>query len=194
MRVSVAITGASGVRVGVEVVRALAASGVSLAGVIVSRGAYEVARREDGLEPGEMRGMLEAYAPVYGDRDYSSPLASSSSQPDAMAVVPASMKTVAGIASGYGASLAVRAALSILRLGRRLVVAPRETPMGAIELENLARIARVGAVVVPLCVAYYIKPETVDDITRFLAGKVLDALGVDNNLYRRWGQRTSSKS
>lgn len=184
--VSLAITGASAVRVGVAVARALHEYGVEVAGIIVSRGAYQVARYEDNLSPEELRSTLESYGPVYDESDLTSPLASSSSQPDAMAIVPASMKTVAALASGYSGNLVVRAALSILRLGRRLVVAPRETPLGVIELENLARIARAGAVVVPLCVAFYNKPRSLDDVVSFLAGKVLDALGVPNDLYRRW--------
>lgn len=184
--VTVALTGASGVRVGVEVVRAIAELGVRIEGIIVSRGAYLVAEYEDGVKPLELKRMLEKHGPLYDDNDFKSPLASSSSQPDAMAIVPASMKTVAALSSGYSDNLVVRAALSILRLGRRLIVAPRETPMGLVELENLVKLARAGAIIVPLCVAYYNKPETVEDITRFLAGKILDSLGIDNNLYKRW--------
>ena len=186
--VSVAITGASGVRVGILVAEELVRLGVEVRGVIITRGALEVARHEEGLEPRELVEKLSNIAPVYEEDDFTSPLASSSNQPEAMAVVPASMKTVALIANGIASTLVARAALAILRLGRRLVVAPRETPLGIVELENLVRLARAGALVVPLCVAYYHSPRSVDDITRFLAGKVLDALGITrHNLYRRWG-------
>jgi 4-hydroxy-3-polyprenylbenzoate decarboxylase len=186
--VSIAITGASGVVVGLRVLEELTRLGIEVKGVIVTRGALEVARFEEGLEPGEFNGRVEGIAPLYSEDDFSSPLASSSNQPDAMAIVPASMKTVAAIASGYSSNLVSRAALAILRLGRRLVVAPRETPVGAIELENMLRLARTGAVIVPLCMGYYTKPRTVEDVTRFLAGKVLDALGVSHSLYKRWGE------
>ncbi len=186
--VSVAITGASGVRVGLLVVEELARLGVEVRGVIVTRGALEVARHEEGLEPGELVERLKGYAPVYREDDFTSPLASSSSQPDAMAVVPASMKTVALIANGIASNLVARAALAVLRLGRRLVIAPRETPLGVIELENLLRIARAGALVTPLCVGYYHGPRSLEDVTRFLAGKVLDTLGITRHrLYKRWG-------
>ncbi len=186
--VSIAITGASGVRVGILVAEELVRLGVEVRGVIITRGALEVARHEEGLEPRELVEKLSNIAPVYEEDDFTSPLASSSNQPEAMAVVPASMKTVALIANGIASTLVARAALAILRLGRRLVVAPRETPLGIVELENLVRLARAGALVVPLCVAYYHSPRSVDDITRFLAGKVLDALGITrHNLYRRWG-------
>jgi len=189
-RVSFAITGASGVRVGLRAVEAAARMGVEIVGVIITRGAVEVARYEEGLDRDDIVGLIEEYAPLYWEDDFTSPLASSSSQPDAMAVVPASMKTVAMIAHGVSSNLAVRAALAVLRLGRRLVIAPRETPVGVVELENMLRAARAGAVVVPLCVGYYHRPESVEDITRFLAGKVLDALGLEEHgLYRRWGER-----
>ncbi|MEB2836009.1 MAG: UbiX family flavin prenyltransferase [Desulfurococcales archaeon] len=185
--VSVAITGASGVRVGLRVVEALAESGVRVEGVILTRSALEVARVEEGIEPGELRARLSRHSRVYGEDDFNSPLASSSSQPDAMAIVPASTKTVALIAHGIASNLVARAALAILRLRRRLVVAPRETPLGIAELENLLKVARMGAVVAPLTPGFYARPESVDDIVNFLAGKVLDALGVPNSLYRRWG-------
>ncbi len=98
------------------------------------------------------------------------------------------MKTVATLAAGISSNLVTRAALAILRLGRRLVVAPRETPLGVIELENMTRLARAGAIMVPLCAGFYHRPRTVGDMIDFLAGKVLDALGVTcHNLYRRWG-------
>ncbi len=186
LSISLAITGASGVRIGVETARILDESNVSLKGIIVTRSAIEVAKYEEDLEADEFIGELEKYSKVYMEDDFTSPLASSSSQPDAMAIVPASMKTVSSIAHGYSNNLVSRAALSILRLGRKLVIAPRETPVGVFELENMLRLAKAGAILVPLCIAYYIKPKTVNDITRFLVGKILDALGIENQLYKRW--------
>ena len=185
-RVSLAITGSSGVRVALRVLEALSSSGVEVYGVIVTRGAYEVARYEEGLEPGELRQALEKYSAVYEENDFTSPLASSSNQPEAMAIVPASMKTVGLLANGIPSNLVTRAALAILRLGRRLVVAPRETPLGVAELRNLLAIAEMGGLVVPLTLAFYNKPKSLDDAIDFAAGKVLDALGVETRLYRRW--------
>ena len=185
-RVSLAITGSSGVRVALRVLEALNSSGVEIYGVIVTRGAYEVARYEEGLEPVELRRTLEKYSTVYEENDFTSPLASSSNQPEAMAIVPASMKTVGLLANGIPSNLVTRAALAILRLGRRLVVAPRETPLGVAELRNLLAIAEMGGLVVPLTLAFYNKPKSLDDAIDFAAGKVLDALGVETRLYRRW--------
>ncbi|MEB3817095.1 MAG: UbiX family flavin prenyltransferase [Desulfurococcales archaeon] len=184
--VSIAITGASGVRVGVRVVEALAQAGVDIRGVIVTRAALEVARVEEGGEENVLR-SISKYATIYDEDDFTSPLASSSNQPDAMAIVPASMKTVALLAHGIELNLVARAALAILRLGRRLVVAPRESPLGLAELENLTKLARMGALIVPLTPGFYSGPKVLDDIINFMAGKVLDALGIPNDLYKRWG-------
>ncbi len=185
--VSLAVTGASGVAVAERVAEALSRC-AELRGIIVSRGALEVARHELEMDPEAFLESLSRHAPVYMEDDYTSPLASSSNQPDAMAIVPASTKTVALIAHGLASNLVARAALSILRLGRRLVVAPRETPLGIAELENLLKLARMGAVIVPLCPGYYHKPRSIGDLLDFMAGKVLDAMGCPHGLYKRWGQ------
>ncbi len=187
MRTSIAVTGSSGIRVAVRVLEGLAGAGVDIAGIIVTRGALEVARHEEGLSRDEFIGVLSSYGSVYMEDDFTSPLASSSSQPDAMAIVPASMKTVGLIASGIPSNLVSRAAMAMLRLGRRLVVAPRETPLGVLELRNLLRLAEAGAIIVPLTLAFYHSPRSVDDMVGFAAGKVLDAMGVEASLYRRWG-------
>lgn len=186
MRASVAVTGSSGVRVALRVLEGLEAARVEIVGVIVTRGALQVARLEEGLPEEEFITLLSRHGRVYMEDDLASPLASSSSQPDAMAIVPASMKTVGLLASGIPSNLVVRAAMAILRLGRRLVVAPRETPLGVLELGNLLKIAEAGGLVVPLTLAFYNRPETVDDMVGFAAGKVLDAMGVEVGLYRRW--------
>ncbi|BAA80648.1 probable aromatic acid decarboxylase [Aeropyrum pernix K1] len=183
--VSIAVTGSSGVRVALRLLEALKGE-VEIRGIILTRGAEEVARYEEGIEPEDLRRLLRSYAPLYMENDMSSPLASSSNQPDAMAIVPASMKTVGLIARGIPSSLPARAALAVLRLGRRLVVAPRETPLGVVELENMLAIARMGGIVVPLTLSFYIKPSSVEDLVDFAAGKVLDALGVKVDVYRRW--------
>jgi len=184
--VSIAITGASGVIVGLKVLEALRDLEVDVKGVIVTRSAVKVAEYEEAITQSELESSISKIAPLYYEDELDSPLASSSNQPEAMAIVPASMKTVASIANGLSGNLVARAALSILRLGRKLVVAPRETPIGVIEIENMLKLAKAGAIIVPLCVAYYTNPKTINDITMFLAGKVLDALGFEHNLYKRW--------
>jgi len=102
-------------------------------------------------------------------------------------VVPCSMKTLSAIANGYADNLIVRAAENVLKMGRKLVVVPRDTPLSLAAIENMRRLKLAGAIVLPPNVAYYFGPKTIDDVTDFMAGKILDALGVGHELYRRWG-------
>ncbi|MGC9113224.1 UbiX family flavin prenyltransferase [Acidilobus sp.] len=183
---SVAITGASGVRYGIRLLQAASELGLRLSGVIVTRSADLVAQAEEGMRAGELFELASRYSRTYGEDDMTSPLASSSSQPDCMAIVPASMKTVALIANGLELNLVARAALAMLRLRRPLVVAFREAPLGVAELRNLLSLAEMGAVVMPLAPGFYSKPRTIDDLVDFMVGKILDSLGVDNSLYLRW--------
>ena len=159
---------------------------MDIKGIIVTRGALEVALYEEGLSEDQAISILSSYARVYREHEMTSPLASSSNQPDAMAIVPASTKTIGMLAAGITGNLVTRAALAIMRLGRRLVVAPRETPLGTVELRNMLALSEMGALIVPLTLSFYIKPRTVDDLVGFAAGKVLDALGIDNSAYNRW--------
>jgi 4-hydroxy-3-polyprenylbenzoate decarboxylase len=185
--ISVAITGSSGVRVALRFLEVSRSAGLELRGIIVSDGAFNVAMYEEGLSREEFLDILSRYSKVYMDHQFEAPLASSSNQPDGMVVVPASIKTIGLIANGIPSTLTSRAALAILRLGRRLVVAPRETPLGVAELSNMLRLARMGALIVPMTLAFYIKPKSVDDLVDFVVGKILDVLGVETSVYRRWG-------
>ncbi len=185
-KASVAITGASGVRYGIRLVEALKSLGISLAGVILTREAAEIAELEEGISRDELVARLNSAARVYWEDDFRSPLASSSSQPDCMAVVPASMNVVGLIANGIESNLVSRAALSILRLGRRLVIAFREAPLAIPHLRNLTALAEAGAIVMPLAPGFYGRPKTIDDLVNFMVGKVLDTMGVENSFYSRW--------
>lgn len=184
--VSIAITGSSGTRIAIRLLEVLSSLGVEIKGIVVSEGSYDVALHEEGIEPEEFRSMLSKYGKIYEDRDMSSPLASSSNQPDGMVIAPASMKSIGLIANGISSTLTARAALAMLRLRRRLVVAPRETPLGPAELRNLLRLANMGAIIVPLTISFYIKPKTVEDLVNFGVGKILDGLGIESNIYARW--------
>ncbi|MCE4599053.1 MAG: UbiX family flavin prenyltransferase [Desulfurococcales archaeon] len=185
--VSVAITGSSGIRIALHLLGIIdKLDNIRVKGIIVTDGAIKVAMYEEDMNENEFIETLESHSRVYRDNDFTSPLASSSNQPDAMIIVPASMKTVGLIANGIPSTLTARAALAILRLGRRLVVAPRETPLGLIELRNLLRLAESGAIIVPMCIGLYNKPSSLKDILDFLAGKILDALQIDNRVYKRW--------
>jgi 4-hydroxy-3-polyprenylbenzoate decarboxylase len=186
--ISVAITGSSGVRVALRFLEVSRSAGLEVRGIIVSDGALNVARHEEGLSGEELLEVLSRYSKVYTDNQLEAPLASSSNQPDGMVVVPASTKTIGLIANGISSTLTSRAALAILRLGRRLVIAPRETPLGVSELSNMLRLARMGALIVPMTLTFYIKPRSVDDLVNFIVGRIFDVLGVEVRVYRRWGE------
>ncbi len=187
MKLSIAITGSSGIRIALHLLRIIDdIEDIEVKGIIVTNGAIEVAKHEEGLDKKRFLELLRSYSRVYMDSDFTSPLASSSNQPDSMVIVPASIKTIGLIANGIPSTLTARAALAILRLGRRLVVAPRETPLGVIELRNLVRLAESGAIIVPMCIGLYNKPQGLVDIFNFIAGKILDALGIDHRIYKRW--------
>jgi 4-hydroxy-3-polyprenylbenzoate decarboxylase len=178
----VAITGASGIAYAEKFLEASINLGVNIEGVILSESANQVSRLELGREP-----RIPGTVKVYDENDFQAPFASSSGLPECMVIVPASMNTLAKIANGIQDNLIARAAGSMLRMRKKLVVVPRETPLSVIDLENLLKLARAGAVVLPASPGFYHKPETLDDIVDFIAGKILDVLGVDNELYRHWG-------
>ena len=118
--------------------------------------------------------------------DLFSPIASGSCAVDAVVIIPCSMSTLAEIACGTGKSLLCRAADVALKEGRRLLIVPRETPLNAIHLENMLKLARLGAGMLPAMPGFYSRPGSVDDLVGFVAGKALDWLGVENDLYQRW--------
>jgi 4-hydroxy-3-polyprenylbenzoate decarboxylase len=178
VEIVVAITGASGAAIGVRLLEALSDHTVHL---IVSRGAQAVMAYEMGREPD-----LPATYHWNAD-DLAAPIASSSRSPAAMVIAPCSMKTLSAVAHGYANDLIVRCAEIMLRLNRPLVLMPRETPLSLPAIENMRLAKLAGAVILPPVAAYYPKPQTVEEITDFFAGKVLDVLGLEHNLYRRWG-------
>ncbi|MGN6380820.1 MAG: UbiX family flavin prenyltransferase [Gaiellales bacterium] len=196
MRVMLGLTGASGAPYAARVLRALVDSGAEVGVVASSAGAQVVALELYGDRTLEPSGAVERLVAehgspevrVWGQSDYSAPYASGSSCTDAVIVCPCSMATVGTIAGGGEANLIHRAASVQLKENRRLVVCPRETPLSVIHLENLLRIKRAGAWVVPAMPAFYHLPESIGDLVDFVAGRILDAAGVDATLVRPWGE------
>ena len=182
MELVVAITGASGAAIGVRLLEVLAAQGSHQVHLLVSRAGEAVLAHELGGDvalPATWRSDVE---------EMTAPIASSSRAPAAMVVAPCSMKTLSAIAHGYTADLVARTAEIMLRLNRPLVLMPRETPLSLPAIENM-RLARLaGAILLPPVVAYYPRPRSLDDLTDFFVGKVLDALGLEHDLYCRWGE------
>jgi 4-hydroxy-3-polyprenylbenzoate decarboxylase len=197
MRVMLGLTGASGAPYAARVLRALVDSGVEVGIVASSAGAQVVALELYGDRSLDPTGAVERFvadhgpgARIWGAADYSAPYASGSARTDAVVVCPCSMASIGTIAAGGEANLIHRAASVQLKEGRRLVVCPRETPLSAIHLENLLRIKQAGAAVVPAMPAFYHLPQSIDDLIDFVAGRILDAAGVEATLFRRWGEET----
>lgn len=176
MRLIVAVAGASGAILAARLLQQLTEHETHL---IVSDAARAVLRHELGDAP-----LPAAFR--YGEQDWNSPLASSSFVADGMVIVPCSMKTLAMVAHGLSSNLIGRAADNMLRLGRRLVLVPRETPLSLAAIENMRLAKMAGAIILPPNMAFYFGPQTLDDMIAFVVGKILDALGLPHTLYRRW--------
>ena len=169
--------------------------------LLYSQAAQVVARQEMDLElpsrPADARNALLARLPsavnpenlqIYGREEWFAPVASGSNPPDAMVICPCSMGTLAAIAQGLADNLIERAADVVLKEGRKLVLVPRETPFSVIHLENMLRLARAGACIVPPSPGFYNHPQTVADIVDFVVARVLDQVGVPHTLMQRWGE------
>ncbi len=182
LRIVLGITGASGVVYGVRVAEELAMSEVGLT-IVVS----DAARKVLATEMPEGVAVLEKCGRVLGAGEVEADVASGSAKFDATVICPCSMKTLSAIANGYANNLITRNADVALKEHRRLVLVVRETPLNAIHLENMLKLARLGVVVMPASPGFYHKPKTIDDLVNYIVGKVMDAVGAESNLYKRWG-------
>ena len=181
-KIVVGISGASGAPYARRLLGVLAARDDVELGVCASTTAPEVWALECG---GDLREGLPV--PVWGTRDYRAPFASGSAGWKAMVVIPCSMGTAARIAHGISDTLLTRAADVMLKERRPLVVVPRETPLSAVHLENLAALARAGAVVLPAMPSFYGRPATLEDAIDTVVARVLDHVGLEHTLGHRWG-------
>jgi len=180
--VVVGVSGASGAPIAVRVLDALKAANVPVA-LVISDGAVAVLREECGIAP---ESLASRAARTYSDHDLGAPIASGSSPTRGMAIVPCSSNTVARVALGLGDTLLTRAAHVHLKERRRLVIVPRESPLPTTLLRHLTTLSELGVVVLDAAPPYYLHPKSVDDQTAYLAGKVLDHLGVPHRLYHGW--------
>ncbi|MDD5317826.1 MAG: UbiX family flavin prenyltransferase [Candidatus ainarchaeum sp.] len=186
MRAVIAITGASGIVYGLRLAEELGKAGARL-DFVVSGGAKKVMDCEVRGGSKKALARLAKLGRVYSETDFSAPFASGSRAPDAFAVCPCSMKTLSDIANGYSDNLVKRGAEVALKEGRLLVLVPREMPFTAIQLENMLKLARLGAAIMPPQPAFYGGEGSAGELVDFVVGKIMDRMGVKNALYRRWG-------
>lgn len=183
-RIVVAVTGASGSLLALDLLREFRRLGTWQTHVVVSAGAIRTAQHElsgDGVS--DFRDLADRY---HDNNDIGASIASGSFRTSGMIVIPCSMKTLAGVHSGYADSLLLRAADVTLKERRPLVLAVRETPFSAIHLRNMAELSSMGAVILPPMLSFYSHPQTVGDMIRHVTGKILDVFGEEAEGYRRW--------
>jgi 4-hydroxy-3-polyprenylbenzoate decarboxylase len=186
-----AITGASGAPYAVRLLRALVEAKRPVQ-LIVSDHGWRLLQTESGIaDAAALRAATggdgwNSLVTVYDDRDRGAAPASGSALTAGMVIAPCSMGTLAAIAAGTSRSLVERAADVTLKERRPLILLPRETPLSAIHLQNMLRLTRAGAVVMPAAPGFYHRPTKIDDLVDFIAGRLLDHLGVENTVTRRW--------
>jgi len=190
----VAITGASGAPYAVRLLQSLVAAGQPT-WLIVSEHGFRLLETESGIASMEaLRDRVgaaawDAHVRVFDDRDRGALPASGSVQTKGMVICPCSMGTVAAISQGTSRSLVERAADVVLKERRRLVVVPRETPYSAIHLENMLRLTRAGAIVLPASPGFYHRPTRIEELVDFVVGRILDHVSVEHAL-PRWSDRS----
>lgn len=194
--IAIGVTGASGAIYAVRTIAALLELGCHLE-IVFSDYGRRLLADELGADARVDR-LREVLVDRYGDavsagtfvvhsnRDLGASIASGSHRCSGMAIVPCSMKTLSGIAHGFSGSLIERAADVMLKEKRRLVIVPRETPMSLPDLRNMVACAEAGAMVLPAMPAFYQRPASIEDLAAFIAGKILNGLGFDQQLFAAW--------
>lgn len=200
--IALGFTGASGMPYGMRLLECLlAADGVHVQ-LVYSQAAQIVAQQEMNFKLSSRASEVESElstrfnAPpgklrVYGREEWFAPLASGSNPPDAYVICPCTMGTLAKVAAGMGDDLLCRAADVVLKEGKKLILVPREMPFSVIHLENMLKLARAGAVILPPNPAFYHHPKSLEDMIDFVVARILDQLNIPHQLLTPWGAEGS---
>jgi 4-hydroxy-3-polyprenylbenzoate decarboxylase len=180
--VVVGISGASGVIYGIRLLEVLAGMGWSTH-LVMTDAARKIIEIETEESPIEVEMMADR---VYSARDFTASIASGSNIFDAMVVAPCSMRTLAGIANGVSDTLITRAADVCLKERRKLILVTRESPLNLVHLKNMVAATEAGAIILPPCPGFYSKPASIGEIVDVVVGRILDLLGTEHDLYKRW--------
>jgi 4-hydroxy-3-polyprenylbenzoate decarboxylase len=173
LRLVVAISGASGIELAKRFLKHLPKRVESI--VVVSDNAKLVISKE-GIDQ------------IHYDKDLAANVASGSYKCDAMIILPCSTNTLAKIANGIADNLTTRAASVMIKERRKLILCIREMPLSTIALENMLKLSTLNVIIAPPIIAYYSKPKSLEDMEDFLVGKLYDLLGIEHNLFKRWGE------
>ncbi|TGC11115.1 UbiX family flavin prenyltransferase [Methanolobus halotolerans] len=183
MEIAIGISGASGSMYGIRLLEILSKMDI-VTHLVITKAARLIIEIETDYSVIEVEGMASH---VYSEGEFTAPIASGSHRFAGMIVAPCSMKTLGEIAGGMSDNLLGRAADVCLKERRKLVLMPRETPLSQIHLENMLKLERAGAIILPACPGFYSRPATIDDLINSMAGRALDLMGIDNDVYKRWG-------
>ncbi|MFO1381325.1 MAG: flavin prenyltransferase UbiX [Chitinivorax sp.] len=196
--VALALTGASGMPYAIRLLQCLLAARCKV-WLLYSQVAQVVAAQEMDLSlpsrAAEVEEKLSGWFSVpagqlrvFGRDEWFAPIASGSNPADAMVICPCTVGTLAAVAGGLSDNLIERAADVMLKEQRKLILVPRETPYSAIHLENMLKLARLGAVILPPNPGFYHRPDSVTQLVDYVVARILDQLGIGNRLLRRWGE------
>lgn len=198
MRVTLAVTGASGSQYALRLLECLVRADVEVS-FLISQAAQLVVATETELSLPPKPQALELFLSeryfartgqirVYGKQDWMAPVASGSGAPASMVVCPCSTGTLSAIATGASNNLIERAADVALKERRKLILVPREAPYSTVHLENMLKLSQMGAVILPASPGFYQKPQSVDDMVDFVVARILNQLGVAQDLLPAWGE------
>ncbi len=182
-RLVVGVSGASGAPIAVELLKALREYEGWQTHVVITKGAEQTILQETKYSIDQFKMLCDN---VYNPSDIGAAIASGTFKTEGMVVVPCSMKTVSGISTGYSENLLLRAADVTLKEGRKLILVARETPFNRVHLKNLLTLSEMGVVILPPMLTYYTNPETVEEMTSHIVGKILDRIGLEPKKFRRW--------
>jgi polyprenyl P-hydroxybenzoate/phenylacrylic acid decarboxylase-like protein len=182
-RLIVAVSGSSAPQLGYTLLRELRQLSSVETHVVISSGAEKTIEAEMGVGRSEFEALADV---VYDHNDLGAAISSGSFLTAGMVVCPCSMKTLAAVANGVSIDLIARAADVCLKERRRLVLVPRETPLNLIHIRNMESVTLAGATILPPVPAFYHRPQTIDDLLRHTAGKILDQFGIHHELFKRW--------
>ena len=182
MKLVIAICGASGVGYGIELLKALQEAKIETH-LVLSEWAEKLIEEETDYKIANVKKLASK---CYDYKDMAASISSSSFPVDGMIVCPATVKTVSEIANAHSGNLISRSADNMLKTRKKLVVCIRETPLSGPCLENLAKIAKYGGIVMPLSPGFYHKPKSIKDLEAFITGKILDVFDIKNNKFKRW--------
>ncbi len=197
-QIAIAITGASGAVYARRLIQQLLASQMTVHLMISAAGRIVLADELDWKLPsraGDIQKQLvsefacqSGQLQVYGEQQWSSPLASGSHRVPTMIVCPCTMGTLSAIACGASDNLINRAADVMLKEQRKLILVPREAPFSPIHLENMLKLARLGVCILPPNPGFYFRPQSLEDIVDFVVARIMDQAGIDHDLQARWGE------